>query len=70
MKLGEWLKAEAMTQDQFAALSGISIASVSRLVRGQQRPDWDTMQKIADATAGAVQPNDFAPEPVETGAGR
>jgi len=62
MDLRAYLDREGLTLEAFAKRVDLSTASVSRLVRGLQRPDWDTMTKIARETAGEVTPNDFLPE--------
>lgn len=62
MKLIDYLNSHDLTASAFAGLIGRSPATVSRIVRGLNPPDWDTMQSIATATDGAVMPNDFLPE--------
>lgn len=61
MKLAEYLSLSGLSDAQFANLIGRDRTSVSRLRRGETRPDWDTMQEIARHTKGAVTPNDFLP---------
>lgn len=58
-KLSSYLKERNLTVEQFGALIERSGATVSRIARGIQKPDSETMQRIIDATGGAVQPNDF-----------
>jgi transcriptional regulator with XRE-family HTH domain len=60
MKLAEYLKSAGTTQEAFAARIGRSGASVSRLVNGLQKPDFDTMLAIDQATEGKVTVADFA----------
>ena len=54
MKLADYLRQEALTQVEFARLSGISKFLINRYVRGTGRPRHDNMSKIARATQGAV----------------
>lgn len=68
MKLSEYMKTEGVTATAFAAKIGRSVATISRLARGLRAPDWPTMRAIAEATGGAVQPNDFYDEPPRSGA--
>lgn len=63
MKLGEYLKANGLTQEQFGAEIGRTAATVSRIVAGIHKPDWETMQAIASVTGGKVSPNDFLASP-------
>lgn len=60
MTLGEYLKSEGINQADFGKKIGLSGASVSRLKRGQQWPDKDTVRRIEMATGGQVTANDFA----------
>ena len=59
MQLRDYLEAEGITAAEFAKLIARSEATVSRIIRGVNRPDWDTLQKIGIATGGKVTPNDF-----------
>ncbi len=59
MQLGDYLESEGITAAEFAKRIDRSEATVSRIVRGVNRPDWGTMQKIHLATKGKVTPNDF-----------
>ncbi len=59
MKLDEWLKTNNLTAAAFAAMSGLSQATISRTINGKRRPDWSTLDAITAATDGAVTPNDF-----------
>jgi transcriptional regulator with XRE-family HTH domain len=61
MRLAEYLRAQDLTLAAFAVRIGRSEATVSRIARGKHRPDWDTMEAIAQATDGCVTPNDFQP---------
>ena len=59
MKLADYLKANGITATAFAAKIARSTATVSRLSRGRQRPDWSTLEAIRAATDGNVTANDF-----------
>ncbi len=59
MRLITYLEREAVSVTAFAALINRDPSSVSRVVRGKTRPDWDTLQEIVRATNGEVTPNDF-----------
>jgi transcriptional regulator with XRE-family HTH domain len=61
MDLRTYLAREGLGLDDFAKRIDRSLASVSRIARGLQRPDWDTMERICRATNGEVTPNDLAP---------
>ena len=65
MRLSEYLSRAAETYGAFAARTGITTASVSRIARGIQRPNWDTIAAIEKATSGKVTANDLAPVPAE-----
>ena len=59
MKLRDHITQEGLTLAEFAKRINRSEATVSRIARGINTPDWATMLSIIEATAGAVQPNDF-----------
>lgn len=59
MKLVDYLAAQNLTMQAFGAQIGRSTATVSRIARGMQRPDWDTLEAIKIATKGRVTANDF-----------
>lgn len=69
-KLESYLEANRLTDAEFAALIGKDRSSVSRLRAGETKPTWDTAQRIAAATSGAVTPNDFIDMPRRTEPGR
>lgn len=55
MKLGEWLRAKGMGQEEFASRAGVSQSQVSRLVAGKRRnPGTRVALAIERATDGAV----------------
>jgi transcriptional regulator with XRE-family HTH domain len=62
MKLETYIKLHDMTQEAFATKSGLSQASISRLLgkkKTTQRPSWHALAKIYRATNGEVTANDF-----------
>ena len=59
MRLINYLRLEKITSSEFSERVGRSKATISRITRGINRPDWATMESIVDATDGAVMPNDF-----------
>jgi len=59
MRLSAYLAKKSLTLEEFSRQSGISKATISRIARGVNRPDWETMEAIKCATGGAVLPNDF-----------
>lgn len=65
MKLREWLRAHDIKPVAFAAQVGRSPSTISRLLRGLTRPDWETMTAIEHATNGAVTPNDWKGLPAD-----
>lgn len=62
MKLEAFLSETGITNAAFGRQIGRDASSVSRLRRGETRPDWETAAKIAQATNGAVTANDFMPD--------
>lgn len=48
-----------LSQDDLARLSGVSRWTINRIELGERDPSFALMQKIIEATAGAVTPNDF-----------
>ena len=59
MTLGEFLLWEELTLRQFSDLSGVSIGTLSKIIRGKQYPSWETITKIGAATRGLVKLNDY-----------
>lgn len=70
MQLSDYLKLRRMTATQFAEMIGVSVATVSRIANGINRPDWDTLDKIEAATDHAVSMADFRNTPRRGSAGR
>jgi hypothetical protein len=51
----------AMTLDEYlTANKGRATSTITRLRKGETRPDWGTADAITAATEGKVQPNDFS----------
>ncbi len=59
MRLTEYLNEKSMTLTAFAKVVGTYPQTIHKYVNGQRTPCADMMQRIAHATNGAVQPNDF-----------
>lgn len=59
MRLNAYLKRENLSITAFAARINRNPSSVSRVLRGLTRPDWDTLREIARVTDGEVMPDDF-----------
>ena len=62
MTLNEFLEKNNLTGRQFAALAGMTDASVSRIRNRVVRPSWTALHAISAATNGEVSPNDFLKE--------
>ena len=63
--LRRWLFDQQRSARKFAAQIGVTHAAISRWLNYHNSPTMDSMVKVRDATAGAVQPNDFAPPPAK-----
>jgi len=59
MRLSEYLRVNEVTLADFAGQVGRSAATISRIARGVNDPDAETLRQIVRATNGAVTPNDF-----------
>jgi transcriptional regulator with XRE-family HTH domain len=62
MKLDEYLRERDLTRAEFGGLIGRTGPTVSRIISGVQKPDWETLERIKEATGGVVMPNDFLSE--------
>lgn len=64
MKLQDWLDQQEpkMSATAFAKRVGLDVSTITRVMNGERRPEWPTLDKILAATDGAVTPNDFIPE--------
>jgi DNA-binding transcriptional regulator YdaS (Cro superfamily) len=61
MKLSDYILQKNMTVAAFAQLIGVTPKAVDHWIGGVRYPRPVQMQKIVEATAGAVMPNDFMP---------
>lgn len=61
MTLDDWLHETHTKPKDFAALIGRDISTVSRLRRGETKPNWETLEAIERATGGNVCARDFFP---------
>lgn len=59
MTLDDYLRLTGETADSFARRIERATSTVTRLRKGETRPDWATMDAIKLATDGQVTPNDF-----------
>lgn len=59
MKLKEYLKENGIRQKQFAKLAGITELAVHRYIKGDRKPDCESLVKIKEATGGKVDAEDF-----------
>lgn len=57
--LARYLAANGMAPREFAPQIGLTTEAVRLLINGDRRPNSTTMQRIIEATAGKVLPNDF-----------
>ena len=58
-KLTQYLDREKLTLETFGNRIGRSPATVSRLARGVNKPDWKTAEAIELATQGEITISDF-----------
>lgn len=59
MNLRSWLDQNNVTAAEFGRRVELSRSAVLRIAMGKRMPRPDAMRRIVEATAGAVQPNDF-----------
>lgn len=59
MDLQAYLSETKTTPARFAQIVNVSGAAMSRYLKRQRMPRPDVMERIAIATGGRVQPNDF-----------
>lgn len=59
MKLQAYLKKKKLTLEQFAALSGVSLATAWRYANDKYTPSLKLLRKIKAATGGRVTEKDF-----------
>jgi transcriptional regulator with XRE-family HTH domain len=70
MTLDDWLAQSALKDHEFATRIGVSRVTLFRIKTGRRTPSREVMERIHDATNGAVEPNDFfdlVPSPSNTG---
>jgi len=63
MTLSEYLAEQSLPPSSFASRIGVPASTIARLLNGERKPGLDLLKKIADATDGAVMPNDFLTSP-------
>jgi transcriptional regulator with XRE-family HTH domain len=59
MKLAAWMEWTCTGDEELAAKVGVGRSMISRVRRGKRLPSYQLMQAIAEATGGAVRPDDF-----------
>ena len=59
MQLRAYLDAHDIPISVFADRLGVSVQAIHRYINGERTPKPAVMARIAGATAGQVQPNDF-----------
>ena len=59
MKLEHYLKTHHISRRAFAEEIGISVSAVNHWINEIRRPEDDMKRVIAEATKGAVMPNDW-----------
>jgi plasmid maintenance system antidote protein VapI len=59
MQLSEYLSINSLTATAFAQKIGRHKSTVTRMIKGNVRPDQETMQRILAVTDNQVTPNDF-----------
>lgn len=59
MTLDEYLRSGARTVEDVAERAGLTPASISRIRRGQQKPSFDAIRGLVQATDRAVSSDDL-----------
>src|SRR5271165_3443247 len=59
MKLSAYLAREKLTAAGFAERIRAPASTITRILRGERSPSLEVMARIAEASGGAVAPNDF-----------
>ncbi len=62
MKLTQYFQLTKTTAGDLAQKIGVSPSTIWRLANGETQPTWRKAKAIAEATGGAVMPNDFLSE--------
>lgn len=60
MHLSAYMDLHGFSDEQVAAATGRSRATVSRIRRRKTRPDWDTIEIFRDWSSGIITADDFA----------
>jgi DNA-binding transcriptional regulator YdaS (Cro superfamily) len=60
MDLWQWLERERIRPSHFAKLIKRHHSTISHWKSGGKRPDWESLDRIAEATNGEVTSADFA----------
>lgn len=61
--LRRWLFERQTTLAQFGAAHNIAQSALSEWINWKKYPSMEMMLRVAEATGGVVQPNDFRPVP-------
>jgi transcriptional regulator with XRE-family HTH domain len=64
--LQAYLKREGLTYEAFAVAVGVRKLAVIRYINGSRKPAEEIMRRIIRVTAGAVMPNDFYAQEIQT----
>ena len=59
MRLRDYMTIHGLREDWVAWKLGLDRSSVNRIVRGVQKPSWETIAKIKRFTKGEVTADDF-----------
>lgn len=59
MNLRTYLKLNSLSEMAFSQQIGVASTTINRLVRGKTKPSFALVQRIFEATQGAVTPNDL-----------
>ena len=65
MELAQWLTERGIRPEGFAVRIGVSTTSVYRYLSGDRLPEPPILRRIAEATVGAVRPDDFILAPAK-----
>lgn len=57
-KLDTWADKQG-GREKASALLDISMATLSRIIAGKQKPGWELVARIHTATGGKISANDF-----------
>lgn len=63
MHLSDFMTARALRDEDAAEQTGLSRATISRIRRKVQRPDWSTIAKLKEWSGGAITADDFQEMP-------